>query len=72
LVAEERSRNALGLAGALTAHGERWRSVVAVCNSLPLGWKYPHWWYGAAKALARAGLGAKRATVVAPRGSFGH
>jgi glycosyltransferase involved in cell wall biosynthesis len=58
LLAEERSRNALGLAAAFAAHGERWRSVVAVCNSLPLGWKYPHWWYGAAKALAKASLGA--------------
>ena len=61
LLAEERSRNALGLAAALTAHGERWRSVIAVCNSLSLGWKYPHWWYGAAKALASAGLGSSRA-----------
>jgi glycosyltransferase involved in cell wall biosynthesis len=58
LLAEERSRNALGLAAAFAAHGERWRSAVAVCNSLPLGWKYPHWWYGAAKALAKASLGA--------------
>ena len=41
------------------AHGERWRSVMTVCKSLPLGWTYPHWWYGAAKALARACLGAR-------------
>lgn len=60
LLVEERSRNALGLAGAFTAHGERWRSVVAVGKSLPLGWRHPHWWYGAAKALARACLGPGR------------
>ena len=71
LLSEERSRNALGLAAALTAHGERWRSVVAVCNSFPLGWKYLHWWYGAAKALAKAGLGAKRASA-SPRRFSGH
>ena len=60
LLVEERSRNALGLAAALTAHGERWRSAVAVCKSLPLGWRFPHWWYGAAKAFARACIGARR------------
>jgi len=57
LVVEERSRNALGLARAFAAHGQGWRSVVTVGKSLPLGWRYPHWWYGAGKALARACLG---------------
>jgi hypothetical protein len=62
VVVEERSRNALGLARAFAAHGQRWRSVVTVGKSLPLGWKYPHWWYGAGKALTRAcfGRGTKR------------
>jgi len=59
LLAEERSRNALGLARAFAVHGERWRSVVTVCKGLPLGWKYPHWWYGAAKELARACIGGR-------------
>ncbi len=69
LLVEERSRNALGLANAFAAHGQRWRSVGAVCKSVPLGWRYPHWWYGAAKALARAGLGtARRARASAPLG----
>jgi hypothetical protein len=54
LLMEERSRNALGLARAFIAHGERWRSVMTVCKSLRLGWRYPHWWYGAAKELVRA------------------
>jgi hypothetical protein len=57
LLTEERSRNALGLAAALTAHGERWRSAMTVCRSFALGWKYPHWWYGAARELARTVLG---------------
>jgi glycosyltransferase involved in cell wall biosynthesis len=60
LLAEERSRNALGLAAALTAHGERWRSIAAISRSIPLGWKYPHWWHGAAKELARAVICAGR------------
>jgi glycosyltransferase involved in cell wall biosynthesis len=54
LLAEERSRNALGLARAFAVHGQRRQSVVTVCKSLRLGWKYPRWWYGAAKELARA------------------
>jgi glycosyltransferase involved in cell wall biosynthesis len=60
LLSEERSRNALGLARAFAVHGERWRSVTTVCQSLPLGWKYPHWWYGAAKEFARACIGRRR------------
>ena len=73
LLAEERSRNALGLAAAQAAHGERLQSVMTVCNSLPLGWKYPHWWYRAAKALARACLGPyRRADAVAPRSPRAH
>jgi len=64
LLVEERSRNALGLAATFAAHGERRRAIMAVCKSLPLGWRYPHWWYGAAKALALAGLGVRRRTRV--------
>ena len=60
LLAEERSRNALGLARAFAVHGQPWRSVVTVSKSLPLGWKYPHWWYGAAKELARACIRGRR------------
>jgi glycosyltransferase involved in cell wall biosynthesis len=66
VLVEERSRNALGLAAAFAAHGERWRSITAVCKSVALGWRYPHWWYGAAKALARAGLGIQRRARVGP------
>lgn len=56
LLIEERSRNALAMAAAVAARGGRWRSAVVVCKGVPLGWKYPHWWYGAAKLLARACL----------------
>jgi glycosyltransferase involved in cell wall biosynthesis len=71
LLTEERSRNALGLAAALTAHGERWRSVGAIFRSVPLGWKYPYWWYGAAKELGRTVLRAGRGAS-APRGTGTH
>ena len=54
LVVEERSRNALGWAAALTAHGRPWASASTVCKSVPVGWKFPRWWYGAGKELARA------------------
>jgi len=57
LLAEERSRNSLAKAAEVAARGGRWRSVVVLCEGLPLGWRYPRWWYGAAKALARACLG---------------
>jgi glycosyltransferase involved in cell wall biosynthesis len=56
LLVEERSRNALAHARAIAAHGDRWRAVVTVARSVPLGWQYPRWWYGAAKLVARATL----------------
>jgi glycosyltransferase involved in cell wall biosynthesis len=68
LLAEERSRNALGLAAAFTSHGERRRSIATIFRSVPLGWKYPRWWYGAAKEIARTvfrarpGAAARRST----------
>jgi glycosyltransferase involved in cell wall biosynthesis len=60
LLAEERSRNVLQMSGAIFNGGDRWRSVAAVAQGLPLGWKYPRWWYGAARALARACIGRSR------------
>jgi hypothetical protein len=56
LLNAERSRNALAMSGAIARSGARWYSVTAVCASLPYSWQYPRWWYGAAKAIARAGL----------------
>jgi glycosyltransferase involved in cell wall biosynthesis len=56
VLAEERSRNALAMSAAIAASGARWCSVSAVCASFPFSWRYPRWWYGAAKAVARAGL----------------
>jgi glycosyltransferase involved in cell wall biosynthesis len=53
LLAEERSRNALQMAAALSAAGSRWRSVVVVAKSLRYSWRYPRWWYGSVRALAR-------------------
>jgi glycosyltransferase involved in cell wall biosynthesis len=73
LLVEERSRNALGLAAALAAHGERWRSLMTVCKTVPLGWRFPRWWYGAAKAVARACFGAGRgARAPATRSTRAH
>jgi len=60
LLAEERSRNALAMAAAVAARGGRWRSIAVLGRSLPLGWKYPRWWYGAARAIARALVGGRR------------
>jgi len=56
LVEEERSRNALAKAATISAHGGRWRALSAVAGSAGFSWRYPRWWYGAAKALARACL----------------
>ncbi len=67
LLAEERSRNALAMAAAVTARGGRSRSVAIVARSLPLGWKYPHWWFGAAKELVRACLGGERRNEASTR-----
>ena len=57
VVAKERSRNALAHSAALAAHGDRWKSLAPVAGSLRFSWRYPGWWYGAVKALARACLG---------------
>ncbi len=65
LLEEERSRNALALAAAIAARGRRWRAVAAIGKSLPFSWKYPRWWYGGAKALARACVGRCRHARVA-------
>jgi glycosyltransferase involved in cell wall biosynthesis len=54
LVLAERSRNALARGAALVACGNPWRGVGAVASSLPLGWRYPGWWFGCAKLLVRA------------------
>lgn len=54
LVAAERSRNALAMSAELSRHGRRWSSVTAVAASLAFSWRFPRWWYGAAKAAARA------------------
>ena len=57
LLEEERSRNALARAAAIARGGGRWRALGAVAESLPFSWKYPLWWYGAARAVARACVG---------------
>jgi glycosyltransferase involved in cell wall biosynthesis len=59
LVDAERSRNALTKAATLAAHGDRLRALAAVASSARFSWRYPRWWYGAAKALARACVGSK-------------
>ena len=56
LLAQERSRNALQMAAAIGDAGGRWRSVVVVGKSLRFSWRYPRWWYGAGRALARVCL----------------
>jgi glycosyltransferase involved in cell wall biosynthesis len=60
LLAEERSRNALARATAIAAAGGRWQALGAVAEGLPFSWKYPRWWYGAARAVARACVGRRR------------
>jgi glycosyltransferase involved in cell wall biosynthesis len=60
LLAEERSRNALARARAIAARGGRWHALGVVAGSLPFGWKYAGWWYGAARVVARACIGPRR------------
>src|SRR5262249_22760627 len=66
LLMKERSRNALGHAAAIAAHGGRWTSLGPVGGSLRFSWRYPEWWYGAAKAVARACLGTRRSAPTSP------
>ena len=56
LVNEERSRNALLQAGMIAAHGKPQRALAVIFRSLSIGWRYPGWWYGAAKAVGRVAL----------------
>ena len=60
LLEEERSRNALQMADAILAAGDRWRSVTALRRSIAFSWTYPRWWYGSMKALARACIAPRR------------
>jgi glycosyltransferase involved in cell wall biosynthesis len=69
LLAEERSRNALAKAADLAHRGGRWHSVAAVWESVPFSWTYPRWWYGAARAVARACLGPRLSASFSRRGS---
>jgi glycosyltransferase involved in cell wall biosynthesis len=59
LLEEERGRNAFLHAAVIAAHGGRWRALAIVARSLRFSWRYPRWWYGAPKALARVWLGAR-------------
>jgi len=51
LLERERSLNALLWAVQTAARGDRWRALGMVGKSLPLGWKFPLWWYECLKAL---------------------
>jgi len=66
VVAKERSCNALAHSAALAAHGRSWASLAPVARSLRFSWRYPSWWYGAARALARASLGTGRSAPTLP------
>jgi glycosyltransferase involved in cell wall biosynthesis len=61
LLDEERSRNALLHAAVMAAHGSRWRALALVAGSLRFSWRYPRWWSGAPRTLARVCLGARGA-----------
>lgn len=68
LLEEERSRNALAQAAETAARGRPWRALVPVARSLTFSWRYPRWWYGAAKAVARACLRRFESRSAAGRG----
>lgn len=63
LVERERSFNALALAAAVYRSGARWRSLAPLARSAPFSWRYPRWWYGCLRALARACVGIRRAAL---------
>jgi hypothetical protein len=71
LLEEERARNALAQAAETAARGRSWRALVPVVRSVPFSWRCPRWWYGAAKAVARACLGGFRSRPLAERASAG-
>jgi glycosyltransferase involved in cell wall biosynthesis len=61
LLVEELGRNAWRHASVMAELVGRRRALATFANSLTFGWRYPRWWYGAARAAAGACIG--------PRGS---
>lgn len=53
LVEQERSENFLALAVQTAALHSRRRALVVIGKSLSFSWKYPRWWYRAAKTILR-------------------
>ena len=53
MVKLERSRNMLGLVTETAVLDSRRRALAILPQSLPLGWRYPSWWFRAAKTVAR-------------------
>ncbi len=53
LLREERMRNALRLAAAHAARGNRARAARALSESLPYCWRYPQWWLRGLQVLLK-------------------
>ena len=53
LVEQERSENSLALAVETAALQSRRRALAVIGKSLTFSWKYPRWWYRAAKTILR-------------------
>lgn len=53
LVEQERSENSLALAVETAALHSRRRALAVIGKSLTFSWKYPRWWYRAAKTILR-------------------
>lgn len=63
LLERERALNAMLWANEVAARGLRWRCLATVGKSLLFSWRYGRWWYGSAKALARACFPSGSSTV---------
>jgi glycosyltransferase involved in cell wall biosynthesis len=51
--ARMRAESSLHVAGTLSDRREYRGALTTLVTSLPFAWRYPHWWWGAAKRIAR-------------------
>jgi glycosyltransferase involved in cell wall biosynthesis len=69
--ARERAQTSLRLARYQADAGDYAAALTILCSALPFAWRYPQWWWGALKRIARPAVpGAVLATWRRRRGGF--
>jgi glycosyltransferase involved in cell wall biosynthesis len=69
IVHEKLAEVAYGLASTHAACGDRRSAIRTLLSSLRSCWRYPHWWYGALRAIAPQGVVELARKYRSPRGT---